>query len=237
MNTLHGKPTDRAPVFAVLGAYGGNSRIRTCRLATRMRKPTSPDNVRRRRPLPTWCSRPSISAPLRRPSAPKSHGCRSGAQRRSPAVCSAGAAIRPPSPDPRRSGKTTRRPGSYRSDLRKCTAGACLCSLVPPGRAPCLHSYSEWKAGWKPYCSTKRPPGCFWTTRASFTWPGPGPAGIRRYRSRLERTAAAEISSRQLVRRQASPSPEGHVRVRAGPMIIHHTGGRINHILDSSCGL
>ena len=216
MNTLHGKPTDRAPVFAVLGAYGG--KLTHTDLQTLYSDAEA--YVAGQCAAQEAFGLDLVLAPFDLSAIAEAFGAEvawfvdQAPNIRYPAVRSAGAAIRLPSPDPRRSGRL---PSSWKlpSDFRKCTAGACLCLLCCPARAPCLHSYWQWKAGWKPYCSTKRPPGCFWTTRASFTWPGPGPCWNPALPSRGWR--GGDILAK-LVRRGASPSPEGHVRVRAGPM-------------------
>ena len=240
MNTLQGKPVDRVPVFAVLGAYGGtltHTELRT--LYT-----DAAAYVAGQRALQETFGFDLVLAPFNYSAIAEAFGGEVAwfsdqpPNMKRPAVHDAAAALALPLPDPHLTGllpvildATRQLAGIYKEQVP-------LFATVPgPCALPALLLGME---GWMEtllFDETAAQKVLDHTGKFFVAWANAlleaGVVGL----VITEGMASEEISPRGLFSERLLPHLRAMFAQVHGPMVFHHTGGRIHHILDLLPGL
>jgi uroporphyrinogen decarboxylase len=240
MNTLQGKPVDRVPVFAVLGAYGG--RLTGTDLRTLYSDIAA--YVTGQRAVQEAFGLDMVLAPFDYSAIVEAFGGEvvwfdeQPPNLKRPSVTSAAAALALPLPDPLRTGRlpfivqaTQQLSAIYLEQVPVFAAlpGPVALPALIMGLEAWLETLLFDEAAAQQlleYC------GDFFVTWANTLLEAGATALIV-----TEGMASAEVSPRSLFAEKMMPHLHSmFARVR-GPMVFHHTGGRINPILDLLPGL
>lgn len=240
MNTLQGKPVDRVPVFAVLGAYGGKLS------GTDLRTLYSDSGayVAAQRAVQEAFGLDLVLAPFDHSAIAEAFGgevswfADQAPNLKRPSASSAAAALALPMPDPLRTARlpfiveaTGQLSAIYRERVPVFAAvpGPVALPALMLGLEAWLEILLFDEAAAQGLLELT---GDFFVTWANTLLEAGATALIV-----TEGMAAAEISQRSLFAERMLPHLRAVFARVCGPMVFHHTGGRINPILDLLPGL
>jgi uroporphyrinogen decarboxylase len=240
MNTLQGLPVDRVPVFAILGAYGG--KLTRADLRTLYRDAAT--YVSAQRAVQETFGFDLVLAPFDYSAIAEAFGgevawfADQPPNMKRPAAHTAAAGLSLPLPDPRRTARlpvilsaTRQLAGIYKEKVPLFAAvpGPCALPALVVGLEEWMEALLFDEAiAQKLMAHT----GVFFVAWANALLEA-GVTGI----VVTEGMAAAEIAPRSLFGERLLPHLHAMFAQVPGPIVFHHTGGQINHILDLLPGL
>ena len=240
MNTLRGQPVDRVPVLAVLGAYGG--KLTGVELKTLYRDPAA--WVAGQRAVQEAFGFDLVMTEFNYSAIAEAFGGQvawfndQAPNMKRPATTSAEAALGMTLPDPQRTGRLPAILESTRSLAAHYKEQVPVIGVVPgPGILPSLLIGMEQWLETLLFDQDTAQKLLEHTGRFFVTWANALLQAGADCLVVTEGMAAAEIAPRSLFAERFLPHLQATFAQVQGPMVLHQTGGSINHVLDLLPGL
>ncbi len=240
MNTLKGLPVDRVPVFSVLGAYGGkltNTDLRTL-YSDAAAYVAGQQAVQETFGMDLVLATFDYSAVAEAFGGTVAWDDKQAPNMKYPAVTTATAALALSLPDPQRSARLPVILNATRQLAKIYHAQVPVFAAVPgPGALPTMIMGLE---AWMDTVLFDKPAAMQilqWSGQFFVAWANAlFEAGVTALVI-TESVASAEISTRTLFAEQFLPHVREIFAQMRGPLVFHHGGGRLNHVLDLLPGL